>query len=84
LLIITDSDLILADDVNRYLGKQGDGGRSGQIRLTLRDRIQQDERRYIEEALSRSKGNIAAASRELGMDRTYLSKKIRKLGIEPD
>lgn len=84
LLIITDSDLILADDVNRYLGKHGDGDRSGQIRLTLRDRIQQDERRYIEEALSRSKGNIAAASRELGMDRTYLSKKIRKLGIDPD
>jgi two-component system, NtrC family, nitrogen regulation response regulator NtrX len=79
LLIITDSDLISADDVNRYLGKQGNGG---SVSATLRGRLQDDERRYVTEALSRSGGNVTEAARDLGVDRTYLSKKIQKLRIE--
>jgi len=41
------------------------------------------ETRLIREALERCGGNRTAAARELGMHKTTLHRKIRKLGIEP-
>ncbi len=40
------------------------------------------EARLIREALDRSGGNRTAAARELGIHKTTLHRKIRKLGIE--
>jgi transcriptional regulator with PAS, ATPase and Fis domain len=37
---------------------------------------------YVTELLSRNKGNVAAAARQAGVDRTYLFRLIRKYGIE--
>ncbi len=40
------------------------------------------ERRFIQEALHRHRGNMAAAARELQLDRSGLYKKCRQLGID--
>ncbi len=44
--------------------------------------IDQFEVAYVSELLSRNKGNVAAAARQAGVDRTYLFRLIRKYGIQ--
>ncbi len=44
--------------------------------------VDQFEVAYVRELLARSKGNVAAAARQAGVDRTYLFRLIRKYGIE--
>jgi DNA-binding NtrC family response regulator len=41
------------------------------------------ERAYIEQALTRTGGNVSAAARESGIDRKHLERLIRKHGIQP-
>jgi len=44
--------------------------------------IDQFEVSYVSELLQRNKGNVAAAARQAGVDRTYLFRLIRKYGIQ--
>jgi transcriptional regulator with PAS, ATPase and Fis domain len=44
--------------------------------------IDQFEIAYVTELLARNKGNVAAAARQAGVDRTYLFRLIRKYGIQ--
>jgi len=44
--------------------------------------IDEFEMAYVRELLQRNKGNVAAAARQAGVDRTYLFRLIRKYGIE--
>jgi DNA-binding NtrC family response regulator len=47
--------------------------------------LEEMEKRIIEEALTRHRGNVSAASRELGIGRTTLYRKMKKHGIhEPE
>ncbi len=48
---------------------------------TLADAVLAFERSHVARALDRHGGNIAAAARELGFDRTSLYKKLRALGL---
>lgn len=48
---------------------------------TLRDAVDGLERRMVGNALERHDGNLAAAARELGLDRANLSRLVRRLGL---
>ncbi len=50
--------------------------------LSLRDATEAFQRRWIEHALLRNRGSIAAAAREAGMDRSNLLRLARRLGVE--
>jgi DNA-binding NtrC family response regulator len=47
--------------------------------LLLREAVAAFERDYIRAAIARHQGNIAAAARELGLERSHLYKKLKKL-----
>ncbi len=49
---------------------------------TLKDHVEQTERRVIAEALARNRGNRAATARELGVTRNGLAMKIQRLGLD--
>jgi DNA-binding NtrC family response regulator len=49
--------------------------------IDLRAHLTQIERRLIEQALERSNGTVAHAARLLGLRRTTLVEKLRKLGL---
>jgi len=50
-------------------------------RVTLKDAVEEFEREYIESSIARCGGNMAEAARQLGLERSHLYKKARKLGI---
>jgi len=50
---------------------------------TLKEAVADFEREYIRAAVARNNGNIAQAARELGLERSHLYKKTRKLGGTP-
>jgi sigma-54 specific flagellar transcriptional regulator A len=49
--------------------------------IDLRAHLTQIERRLVEQALERSNGTVAHAARLLGLRRTTLVEKLRKLGL---
>lgn len=59
---------------------QGLGGEDGS--LSLKEAVEQAERRAIENALRGSDGNVSEAARRLGLERSHLYKKARALGLE--
>jgi transcriptional regulator of acetoin/glycerol metabolism len=44
--------------------------------------VDEFETGYVRELLQRNRGNVAAAARQAGVDRTYLFRLIRKYSIE--
>ncbi len=48
----------------------------------LSEQLQAFERRLITASLARNRGNIAAAARELGLDRANLFRKLKRLGLK--
>jgi DNA-binding NtrC family response regulator len=50
---------------------------------SLSDRLAASERGMIAAALERNRGNVAAAARELGVDRANLHRRLRRLGLRP-
>ena len=51
-------------------------------RRTLREHRRDAERVYIERVLRHTRGNVSAAARILGVNRSHLHKKVEDLGIE--
>ena len=51
------------------------------LHLPFKDQIRHFERQQLEETLTRTNGNIAAAARLLGMSRSTLFDRLKKLGI---
>ena len=51
--------------------------------LALRDAQRQFEIRYVEDLLSRTGGNVAAAARLAGISRPNFHKKLKVLGVDP-
>jgi DNA-binding NtrC family response regulator len=75
LIVMAESDLVMADDVVAYLELESmpetaDGG-------NLSQKVRQYERSLIVDALQQCNVNIAAAARMLKIDRANLRKKIR-------
>ncbi len=79
LLITTDSDIVLACQVAHVLGLESAGSSSEPPTTTLGliPQVEAFRRSLIEDALSKSSGNVAEAARVLQVDRANLSKWIR-------
>jgi DNA-binding NtrC family response regulator len=54
------------------------------VAASLRQAVEEFERRHILERLRAHGGQVAATARELGLERSHLYKKMRALGIDPD
>jgi two-component system nitrogen regulation response regulator NtrX len=50
--------------------------------VSLREAVSDFERRRIESALADSRGNISETARRLGLERSHLYKKMKKLGLK--
>ena len=50
----------------------------------LSEAVQEFERREIEAALQEAKGNMTQAAARLGLERSHLYKKMKKLGVRPE
>ncbi len=60
---------------------RGAGGSASMEAGGLRARLEEQERRLLEEALAESGGNVSRAARRLGMSRYGLQKAMRRLGV---
>ena len=50
----------------------------------LKDALDNFERDFIKAAISRNNGNMTDTARELGIERSHLYKKIKKLGLNTE
>jgi len=85
LIVLSDSDIILRDDVLTYLnnGLSNISKDSGEeTDLTLRGQMRKCMSKLIIEAVTANNGNISAAARQLDVDRSNLHKKIADLKID--
>ncbi|MEZ5359803.1 MAG: sigma-54 dependent transcriptional regulator [Candidatus Zixiibacteriota bacterium] len=81
LVVTTDSDIIVANDVRRYFEMQGDANQAvGQMSLT--ERMKEFRKALIIQTLRETENNISAAARKLGVDRANLRKIILDHGID--
>ncbi len=51
--------------------------------VTLKEARERFERDFIEATIQRCGGNVSAAARELGLERSHLYRKLRALGLRP-
>ncbi|MEW5993582.1 MAG: sigma-54 dependent transcriptional regulator [Candidatus Zixiibacteriota bacterium] len=72
--IYCEGDAVEIEDLESLLPQALPGAPS-----TLKEAVAEFERQYIKAAVARSKGNVAQAARELGIERSHLYKKTRKL-----
>ena len=87
--IMTEGDVIGAADVDLILENsrplrrtEGTPRSESTDGLSLREILEQTERRVIEEALAATGGTVSEAARRLGMDRANLHRKMRRLDIQ--
>ena len=81
LIVICDSDIIMAEDVCDYLGKNTVSNDGVVYNGNLTARLRECRRNFIIEALGEAKNNISAAAKILGIDRANLRKMIKDLDI---
>jgi len=62
-------------------GKPGEGPDDGRLPLTLEQRVDQIERRIIEESLQRHNNHRTHTAKELGISRVTLYNKMKKFGM---
>ena len=75
-VILSDGDMLTAKDID---ARSGSGVIPGPTGNPLRDTP--DEERLVREAIERSKGNISAAAKALGVSRPTLYAKMKKYGL---
>ncbi len=75
LVVLSDSELIMPEDVNRQI--QSDSKLEGPSTRSLAARMRSAERTCIIQELTESGGNITRAAEMLQIDRSNLSKKIK-------
>jgi two-component system nitrogen regulation response regulator NtrX len=82
LVIMHDADVVDAQHIEPLLLRQPDatGDDERPTAGSLRENLDQYEKRTIEKALAVSNGNIAQAARILGLDRANLHRKLRRFG----
>jgi two-component system nitrogen regulation response regulator NtrX len=80
LLIVTRGDSIDEESVRALLSSQRSSGINAG--LSLKDAVQRFERDYIKSTIADCNGNISKAAENLGLDRSYLYRKLKSLGLE--
>lgn len=78
-VVLTPSDLIIADDIYSLLNSSPVDGNNSRQRLS--ERLRDMERTLIIEALSETNYNVGAAAGLLGIDSSNLHKKIKSYAI---
>ena len=81
LVIMTSGDAIAADQVRAALGDEDPA--TAAPTGSLAERLEAFERGELRRALAAAGGNVAAAARELGVDRGNLHRRLKRLDIEP-
>jgi len=83
LVIMTDTPAIDAAQVAQLLAPPRAAAVDALFRefSTLADKLAACERAVIEDALNEANGNMAAAARQLGLDRANLHRKLKRLGL---
>jgi transcriptional regulator with PAS, ATPase and Fis domain len=79
LLSLTDSDIIMADDVYEYLKSDSD---KDQGEKSFNQRVDDFKADLIKKELIKTDGNRSKAAAALGMDRANLHKLIKRLGLD--
>lgn len=81
LIVMTDSDVIYADDIRRQLriNEDSPGGKSAH---SLPEMVDMHERKLIMVALHETGGNVLRASKLLSIDRSNLARRIERLAID--
>jgi two-component system nitrogen regulation response regulator NtrX len=82
LIIMTPGTRIGADAVDRVLGSATEPRGADNVDSRLAEQMRRFEKDRIEEALRVEGGNVTKAAARLGLERSHLYKKMRKLGIE--
>ena len=82
LIIMTPGTRIGADAVDRVLGTAAERQGADNDDSRLAEQMRRFEKDRIEEALRVEGGNVTKAAARLGLERSHLYKKMRKLGIE--
>jgi len=82
LIIMTPGTRIGADAVDRVLGTAAEPRGADNDDSRLAEQMRRFEKDRIEEALRVEGGNVTKAAARLGLERSHLYKKMRKLGIE--
>jgi transcriptional regulator with PAS, ATPase and Fis domain len=84
--VIAKSGSSMRPELDPPTGSEPSAPSAGIVDLPYKDAkmkwIDQFEVAYVTELLQRNKGNVAAAARQAGVDRTYLFRLIRKYAIE--
>ena len=80
LIVLSDSDIIFAEDVTNHLKMTLLTNPDSSRRLS--DKLKEVERTLIIGALAEARYNVSAAARLLGIDRANLHKKIRSQAID--
>jgi two-component system nitrogen regulation response regulator NtrX len=80
LLIVSRGDTLSAEHLAKMLAPAL--GAATEADLPLKDAVRKFEIDYIRSTVSRCNGNLSRAAEELGLDRSYLYRKLRQLGIE--
>jgi two-component system nitrogen regulation response regulator NtrX len=90
LAILVSGPEVRAEDVSALLPERGPrrSGRNGgsletDARRSLRERLDDYERRLLTEALADAGGNVAEAGRRLRTDRANLYRRMKRLGVQP-
>ena len=83
LVILNPDDAVTGEDVERALSSTSSGPRASLYRPGVPFRVLSEdaERQILEEALVHHQGQMAAAARALGLERSHLYKKARALGL---
>ena len=86
LAILSRGPVIRGEDVRAVLGGSPTAGEQGPVPAegTLYALLTAYERRVIEDRIERFEGNMTAAASDLGLERSHLYKKVKKLGITRD
>ncbi len=74
--IYCDSGTVKAEDLSPFLPRT-----PNDKRVALKEAVEDFERGYIESTIARCDGHMAEAARQLGLERSHLYKKARKLGL---
>ncbi|MFH2054457.1 MAG: sigma-54 dependent transcriptional regulator, partial [bacterium] len=59
-----------------------ESGRMPTEPLSLKDAVAEFERSFIDSTITRCRGNVTLAAEQLGLDRSYLYRKMKSLGLE--
>jgi len=82
-LALTNSRMIKLADISKFieLGKSPFNNSAETAVLNLQEALQREERNCILKALTKNSWNQTLASKELGISRTSLWRKMKQLGI---